>query len=59
MLAIMINCPITGRPINTGMAMDAAIFGTAILTHNDVECPYCGDMHIWDKKDAFLDANCD
>jgi predicted RNA-binding Zn-ribbon protein involved in translation (DUF1610 family) len=55
MLAILIKCPKTGKIINTGISMAAEIFETATLSQNAVECPYCGETHVWDKKDAFLD----
>lgn len=51
----MIKCPKTGKPVPTGVVMDAASFATASLTGNRVKCPHCPETHRWDKKDAWLE----
>lgn len=55
MARIMIKCPKTGKPVPTGVVMDAASFATASLTGNRVKCPHCPETHRWDKKDAWLE----
>jgi len=52
---LMITCPATGKTLKTGIAIDEQSFATATLTGNAVQCPHCGAMHVWDKKDAFLE----
>lgn len=50
----MIECPETGKPVSTGMAMDKKSFQSSVLKNNTLKCPKCGKKHTWDKKDAFL-----
>lgn len=52
---IMITCPNTGRPIPTGIGADKDSFESAQLSNNAVGCPACGETHVWNKKDAYLD----
>jgi predicted RNA-binding Zn-ribbon protein involved in translation (DUF1610 family) len=54
---IVITCPKTGKTISTGMSMDKASFESATLTDNSVQCPECGQMHVWNKKDAQVKGN--
>ena len=54
MAKVMIKCPTSGKPVFTGMAMDKSSFEVASLSRNSVKCPHCGNMHTWDKKDAYL-----
>jgi len=49
---VTIKCPKTGKPVNTGITMDKASFGSSTFTSNSVSCPHCGESHKWDKKDA-------
>lgn len=51
---VMIACPQTGESISTGMAMDEESFESAALSQKSVQCPECGQIHTWDKEDAFL-----
>ena len=53
----MIRCPQTGKPLPTGMAFTEANFKAITLSSNSVLCPHCGQMHVWDKKDAWLDGD--
>jgi hypothetical protein len=59
MARIMIRCPKTQRPIPTGIAADPAAYETLTLEGNSVKCPACGETHVWDKKDAFLEGQRD
>jgi hypothetical protein len=52
---VMIRCPQTQEPIPTGMSMDEQSFESATLSQNSVQCPQCGQMHTWDKEDAWLE----
>lgn len=51
---IAIRCPKTGQAVPTGVATDEESFKTMTLTDNSFQCPRCGEMHTWSKKDAFL-----
>ncbi len=53
-LAIMINCPMTGKPVKTGISMNSLLFRNATIVCREVKCPHCGTVHIWSKKDAHL-----
>ena len=54
MAMIMIKCPAMGRPIPTGMAADQESFETGTFSQKRVWCSHCGHVHVWDKKDAWL-----
>jgi endogenous inhibitor of DNA gyrase (YacG/DUF329 family) len=51
---IMVNCPATGKPINTGITLSKELFETAVMQGNLIQCPHCRQVHPWDKKDAYL-----
>lgn len=55
---VMIDCPATGKPVATGFAMSAEAFAAAKLSGNETdECPHCGQMHIWEMKEAYLEGS--
>jgi len=53
---LTITCPKTKKAIATGISMDKRSFEdpTNKLSGNSVQCPHCGQMHVWEKKDARL-----
>ena len=55
MPAILITCPATGKPVDTGIYLDTLSFENpaTIMEQNIVVCPHCGQQHTWDKKDAY------
>jgi len=56
MAAVMIKCPVIGKAVPTGIAMDQKSFESSVMSNNTFgPCPACGGSHTWDKKDAFLD----
>jgi hypothetical protein len=59
MAMLIIDCPVTHKPVPTGISTDKASFEdpTNVLTGNSVSCPHCGQNHVWDKKDARLDSS--
>ena len=59
MARVMITCPDTGRPIYTGMSFDEIIFENSQLPDKSVLCPACGQVHIWNKQDAYLESEDD
>ena len=54
---IMITCPNTGKPIFTGMSMDRYSFEQDNKAFSDTgaSCPECGEVHPWQKQDAYLE----
>jgi hypothetical protein len=55
----MINCPKTGNPIFTGMSMDEESFeqDSNAFSQTGTPCTECGEMHKWQKQDAFLESD--
>ena len=54
---LMIRCPRTYQLIQTGITMDEDSFQdpTNHLGHNLTSCPFCPDIHPWNKADAVLE----
>ncbi len=58
---VMIRCPSTGAPVRTTVAVqDEESYASmpveeAVLT----DCPACGDVHVWDKRESFLGSSAD
>ena len=51
---VMINCPVGGQPLATGVQLSEAVFATAVFLNVRVQCPHCETEHRWNKSDAFL-----
>ncbi len=56
MARAMVACPNTGNPIYTGMSFDKITFETSQLPNRSVVCPECGQAHIWNKQNAYLEC---
>jgi hypothetical protein len=54
MAQVEIRCPSTGEMVPTGMDMDPATFESVLMTDNSLQCPACGEMHIWGTEEAQL-----
>jgi len=55
---IMIRCPVTGKPVPTGMNVDINSFKSLEFPRNTFSpCPACGQSNSWEKKDAFLEPD--
>lgn len=54
---VMITCPETGKPVYTGMNFDWYAFEWIQVPDSTIECPKCGEVHQWDKTDAYLRAD--
>jgi hypothetical protein len=52
---VLIDCPSTGNPVPTGIAMSEELFASTTMRGNSVRCPHCQQMHTWDKEDAYLE----
>lgn len=51
---VLIDCPSTGKPIETGIALSKRHFESADMRDNSIQCPHCRQTHTWDKEDAYL-----
>jgi hypothetical protein len=49
---ITIKCPLTDRIIETGVRLDKDAFENSDLHEGPLQCPSCGQMHGWEKKDV-------
>lgn len=58
MPALMIRCPTSGKPVDTGIALSKDAFHDprTVMDNNETSCPHCQQIHIWGKKDAFLEG---
>lgn len=54
--AVMITCPVTERPVNTGITINPASFATLTVTRNRVWCEHCNREHTWSTADAYLES---
>jgi hypothetical protein len=48
------TCPVTGRPIDTGIETDMASFRRFPPFTGRVFCPYCSSEHGWTKETAWV-----
>ena len=52
---IMISCPVTEQPLETGAqttsrtALDSQLYQSGVVL-----CPHCKQLHTWQKENAFL-----
>jgi hypothetical protein len=53
----MIGCPVTGRAIPNGLAVDPTCWETCPIGLNQVSCPECKQLHAWSKGDAHLEGS--
>lgn len=51
---VMITCPVTGKPVSTGIDAELAALDQAIPFRAFVHCPACGAEHAWSRSDAFI-----
>ena len=53
---LMIRCPKTGKPVPTGISMDKRALEDPknVPRDNQAGCPHCGQLHSWNKEDAWL-----
>lgn len=49
---LMILCPVTGKPLLTGMILNKASFDVIEIDANSVKCPHCFQIHKWNKADV-------
>jgi len=53
---ITIKCPVTGRPVRTGLqtASPEEFAAGLYVGMRLLRCPACAQEHLWNKEDAFL-----
>lgn len=52
---VMIQCPLTGRAVSTGLTADPKTWKDRHIGLNTVSCPACKQTHASSKKDAHLE----
>ena len=58
MAMVMIKCPKTGEPVQTGYDVEPEYFNSPASTMSSSildKCPSCGETHTWSKSVAFLE----
>jgi len=53
--AVVIQCPATGRTIQTGIAADRTGFECSPVFFADTYCPMCNANHRWFARDAWVE----
>jgi hypothetical protein len=54
---VLISCPATGEPMATGIIMSAESLANSKLKNNTTgPCPHCGELHVWDVEDAWIEG---
>ena len=56
MAQVLSRCPQTGHAVPTGFRFDLRSYEAVALEGYAVSCLACGELHRWDKKDAFLET---
>ena len=57
LVRVMIQCPVTGRAVPTGLTADPATWKARRIGLNRVSCPECKQVHAWDRSDAYLEGS--
>lgn len=48
---LMILCPNTEKPADTGHTLSTEDLKAAVFEDRAFECGQCGEMHLWSKSD--------
>jgi len=54
MSAVMIRCPVTGRPVSTAIETEPSVFRKLPKVSSRMHCPACGKDHAWSISSAWL-----
>ena len=54
MSAVMIRCPVTGRPVSTAIETEPSVFRKLPEVAAHMRCPACGQDHAWTTSSAWL-----
>ena len=52
---VVIECPATGRTIQTGLISDRKRFECSPVFYADAYCPICNANHRWFARDAWVE----
>ena len=53
---IMINCPLFGKAVSTGLTSDQIILDSLEIELT-MRCPACKKVHKWKRNDAWVERN--
>lgn len=54
MATVMIRCPRTDRAVSTEINTEDSIFQRLPEVQSRLQCPACGEVHVWTLRDAWL-----
>lgn len=56
MRKVLIDCPLTGKPIYTGVKLPEDLLKSkdVQIGPHKAHCFHCGKVHKWDRKDAYI-----
>lgn len=54
---IFIRCPTSELPVSTGNRSAEHSWQTSTVVNAPLNCPCCGRVHIWNKRDAWLEID--
>ena len=52
---VVIACPETGATVHTVLRLRPSAF-EALKGEHGFRCPRCGQVHVWNKQDAWLEG---
>ena len=55
MALVLIKCPTLGVDVSTSQHMREAEFEAALFPNAAFRCPACGEIHRWEKAQAWVD----
>jgi hypothetical protein len=56
MSRVMFNCPTTGKPVFSGIEMDASSFASGSIGPVTIRCSACSEIHQLKWEEGFLEA---
>ncbi len=57
MARVMFTCPESAASVFTGISMEQPAFATATIVTNTVSCSSCGSVHLYEKRDTYLEGD--
>jgi hypothetical protein len=51
---VMIRCPRTNLAVSTEIDTEASVFERLPAVESRLQCPHCGDEHVWTARNAWL-----
>ena len=51
---VVIKCPVTDDEVPTGLAMNLHSLHLLPTETVELQCPACGQRHVWSRRDAYL-----